>query len=30
MNDVFGLSVAAFGQNLTGAPPARIAELLAG
>jgi len=30
MNDVYGLSVSDFGQNLTGAPPARISELLEG
>ncbi|MEO6603274.1 MAG: DUF1552 domain-containing protein [Polyangiaceae bacterium] len=30
MNDVYGLGVSDFGQNLTGAPPARISELLKG
>ena len=30
LNEVFGVGVEAFGQNLTGAPHARIAELLAG
>lgn len=28
LNDVYGLAVRDFGQNLTGAPPARITELL--
>src|SRR6185503_6685678 len=28
MNDVYGLGIADFGQNLTGAPAARITELL--
>jgi hypothetical protein len=30
LNDVYGLGVSDFGQDLTGAPPARISELLAG
>ena len=30
MNDVYGLAARDFGQNLTGAPPARISELLKG
>ena len=30
MNDVYGLAARDFGQNLTGAPPARITELLKG
>ncbi len=30
MNDVYGLGVGNFGQNLTGAPPANIGELLRG
>jgi hypothetical protein len=30
LNDVYGLGVSDFGQNLTGAPPARISELLRG
>jgi hypothetical protein len=30
MNDVYGLGVRDFGQNLTGAPPSRITELLKG
>jgi hypothetical protein len=30
MNDVYGLTIRDFGQNLTGAPPARITELLKG
>jgi hypothetical protein len=30
LDDVFGLGVSTFGQNLTGAPAARIVELLKG
>ncbi|HEY2730327.1 MAG TPA: DUF1552 domain-containing protein [Polyangia bacterium] len=30
LNDVYGVNVNDFGQNLTGAPPTRIAELLKG
>jgi Protein of unknown function (DUF1552) len=30
MNDVYALGIRDFGQNLTGAPPARISELLKG
>jgi hypothetical protein len=28
LNEVFGLGIAAFGQNLTGAPPAKLEQLL--
>ncbi len=30
MNEVYGLAARDFGQNLTGAPPTRITELLKG
>jgi hypothetical protein len=30
LNDIFGLSVSDFGQNLTGAPPTKIDQLLSG
>jgi hypothetical protein len=30
LNDVYGLGVRDFGQNLTGAPPAAVTELLEG
>ena len=30
MNDVYGLNVTDFGENLTGAPPSKIDQLLDG